>query len=167
MYRSSPSPTGACPRCREALLAIEKGPGLFALERVPGVRWCETCGGVFADVEASGRILTTLDRALLEIGFQASLGKPRRRDDGRPITCPECSIEMKKVSVRSACCEVDACPLHGTWFDAGELEDVIRACANARKRGIVLTRGVPAAEPRGASSDALKDLVRSVFDTND
>lgn len=127
MYRTSPSPAGTCPRCREALLDIQG---------VSGTRWCDRCGGVFADVAASQRIVSTLDRTLLEIGFQASLGQRSKPDDTRAITCPECLIEMVRTRIESANCVIDACPSHGTWFDTGELVDVIRALRAARKRRI-------------------------------
>ena len=42
---------------------------------------------------------------------------------------------MQRVRVESAACFVDACPIHGTWFDAGELEDVMRAYDRARQHG--------------------------------
>ena len=124
VYRSGPSPAGTCPRCRETLLDVDG---------VPAVKWCERCGGVFADAEASRRIMSTFDRTLLEVGFQAGLGKPRDASTRRPITCPECLVTMHVVRVESAACEVDACPAHGTWFDAGELEDVMRAFTSARR----------------------------------
>jgi Zn-finger nucleic acid-binding protein len=103
-------------------------------------KWCEKCGGVFADLEASRRIVNTLDRALLEIGFQGSLGKERKEHESRTLTCPECLLEMVKGRIESANCEIDACPVHGTWFDTGELVDVIRAFAKARKQGVFVDR---------------------------
>jgi Zn-finger nucleic acid-binding protein len=127
VYRRGPTPAGSCPRCAEALLPIAD---------VAGVKWCERCGGVLADVAASNRIVTKLDRALLEIGFQAARGKPKKPDGGRNITCPECLMEMQRVLVASAACIVDACTMHGTWFDTGELEDVMRAYSRARRAGV-------------------------------
>ena len=143
MYRTSPSPPGTCPRCRETLLAVTRLPGKIAVERLPGVRWCEKCGGVLADGAASQRIITTLDRDLIEIGFQAGRGRARKDDDGRPLSCPECQIEMVRTRIESACCVVDACPSHGTWFDAGELESVTRAFAHARRAGVLVRRAAP------------------------
>lgn len=139
VYREGPPPAGCCPRDRDLLVTIEG---------YEGVQACETCGGIFADVAASQRIVTKMDRMLLEMGFQASLGMPRKPDDGRTIFCPECLITMQRVRVESAACFVDACPLHGTWFDAGELEDVMRAYDRARRHGSV--RPI-ALSPGGAS----------------
>lgn len=100
-----------------------------------GVTHCEKCGGVFADVAATQRIVSTMDRTLLEIGFQASRGKERKRHEPRELTCPECLIAMQMQRIESAACTVDVCPLHGTWFDTGELEDVMRAFRRARQHG--------------------------------
>jgi hypothetical protein len=97
------------------------------------------------DVEASQRIVTTLDRDLVEVGFQAGRGKPRRDDDGLRISCPECQFEMVRTHIKAAVCVVDACPTHGTWFDAGELETVTRAFAHARKSGLLVNRAAPSA----------------------
>lgn len=102
---------------------------------VEGVAYCEKCGGVFADVAATQRIVSTLDRDLLEIGFQASLGKERKKHEPREVTCPECLIAMQMQRIESAACSVDVCPAHGTWFDTGELQDVMRAFRRARQRG--------------------------------
>ena len=127
IYRESPAPANSCPRCRETLIVAESAPS---------VRACEKCGGIFADIDASRRIVSMLDRTLLEIGFQAGLGKERKKQEARAIACPECLIAMQRTPIAAAVCEVDACPAHGTWFDAGELEDVMRAYSNARKRGV-------------------------------
>jgi len=143
IYRQGPSPAGSCPRCRDTLIAVSAG------EIVPGVRTCHKCGGVFADNEASKKIVSTLDRVLLEIGFQAAFGKRRPGDPrelARSLTCPECLIAMRKVRIESAACEIDVCPAHGSWFDAGELEDVMRAYANNRRAGM-LSPGRPRLSP--------------------
>jgi Zn-finger nucleic acid-binding protein len=118
---------------------------LLAVEARPGVKRCEKCGGVFADLATSNRILEAMDRQLLAIGFEAARGKQKPRDEGHPVTCPECQIQMVKNRIESAACEVDACPLHGTWFDTNELVDVMRAFDSARRKGIQLKRNVPSA----------------------
>lgn len=126
IYRQGPSPAGTCPRCREPLLQVDD---------LTSVRACEKCGGVFADNEASRRIVSSLDRVLLEVGFVMSQGMPRAKETGRALTCPECLVSMQKIRVESANCQIDACPSHGTWFDPGELEDVMRAYNRARRAG--------------------------------
>lgn len=130
VYREARAPANTCPRCGEALIPVVNREG---------VRHCERCGGIFADLKTSQRIVETLDRELLAIGFVAAMGKEKPKDEGYPITCPECQIQMLKNRIESANCTIDACPLHGTWFDTGELVDVMRALERARKKGIVLT----------------------------
>lgn len=148
IYREGPSPAGACPRCREPLLAIAN---------VASVKRCEKCGGVFANNDASRRIVIAFDRVLLEIGFESSLGKPRAKETGRSLTCPECLIAMQRVRIESAACWIDACPSHGSWFDPGELEDVMRAFRRARDAGVRPPPG-PKAPP------TLAELVQTVMD---
>jgi Zn-finger nucleic acid-binding protein len=152
MYRSGPRPAGTCPRCGETLLAVAD---------VPGVRWCDRCGGVLADTAATRRIITRLDRTLLEIGFQAALGKARTPDaERRSVACPECLLDMQKLHIASAACDVDLCPLHGTWFDTGELEDVMRAYAHARRVGLSAHLATPSA-PSETERDRA-ELVRAL-----
>lgn len=163
IYRRGPAPANTCPRCRETLVATGA---------VDGVSFCAKCGGVFADVAATQRIVSTMDRVLLEIGFQAGFGKERKRHEPRELTCPECLIAMQMQRIESAACTVDVCPAHGTWFDTGELEDVMRAFTRARRRGMHAPGVVPEAynpsiavvrsapPPEHAS---LVDLVISLF----
>lgn len=50
------------------------------------VKVCNACGGLFADNEASRRIVTSLDRVLLEVGFALSRGMPRMKETGSALT---------------------------------------------------------------------------------
>jgi Zn-finger nucleic acid-binding protein len=88
---------------------------------------------VFADIAASRRIVSVFDRTLAEVGFLTSQGKPPAEDAGRTLSCPECLITMQRVRMESAACFIDACPAHGSWFDPGELEHVMRAFQRARE----------------------------------
>lgn len=155
IYRQGTAPANMCPRCRDNLDASVH----------PGVRTCPRCGGVLADVEATRRIVTALDRTLLEIGFQAGLGKPRHEDRGYAIACPECLVEMQRMRIESAACTVDVCPAHGTWFDPGELEDVMRAYASARKKGAMPPGAVPIAyNPPLGTAETRDDLFDMLAD---
>jgi Zn-finger nucleic acid-binding protein len=131
----------------------------------PGVKWCSKCGGVLADTAATRRIVTRLDRTLLEIGFRAAAGKPKRPDlEQRVVGCPECMIDMQKLHIPSAACEVDLCPLHGTWFDTHELEDVMRAYARARRAGVMVHVSTPQAivDAEGETERDRAELVRAL-----
>jgi Zn-finger nucleic acid-binding protein len=137
-----------------------------------GVAYCEKCGGVFADVKATQRIVSTMDRVLLEIGFQAGRGKERKRHEPRELSCPECLIAMQMQRIEAAACTVDVCPLHGTWFDTGELEDVMRAFTRARRHGAHAPGVLPEAynppirivrHPEPERDDSLVDMLVSFF----
>jgi Zn-finger nucleic acid-binding protein len=158
IYRQGPSPAGACPRCRESLLGIAG---------VPSVRRCEKCGGVFADLDASRRIVSVFDRTLAEVGFLTSLGKPPAEDTGRTLSCPECLITMQRVRVESAACFIDACPAHGSWFDPGELQPVMRAYQRAREasgRTFVPRAAVPDRAPTDPGEPPSQGVLDAVLD---
>jgi Zn-finger nucleic acid-binding protein len=113
-------------------------------ERADGVKVCPRCGGVLAGLVASQRIVSLLDRTLLAIGFEARLGKAApEKVETALVACPECLVDMQRVRIESAVCEIDACPAHGTWFDPGELEAVMRAYARAREHGVRYQHGAP------------------------
>jgi Zn-finger nucleic acid-binding protein len=122
-----------CPRCGAPLVVVKSTEGVWT---------CGECGGVWTDVERSARIVQRLDRTLLEIGFTAGQGKERKEHDATPLSCPGCEKPMHRTPIASAACVVDACAAHGTWFDAGELEDVIRALGK-RKPGVMPPNAAP------------------------
>lgn len=147
-YREVAPMHGVCPRCFHPLKAWRA---------IPEVQFCETCGGVMADNPASRRIAETLDRTLLDVAFRANLEKTVTPDTARVVSCPECLHDMQRVAIASAMCEVDVCEAHGTWFDAGELEAVMRAYKNRRARGASRAPAPPAATPL---DDLLVDSIR-------
>lgn len=125
-YRRSSSPLGACPRCHHPLVEYRE---------FQGIRACEICAGMFADNARSRAIVATLDRALLVLSLTLRARQPPSVAVAPEITCPECQGPMARVEIAAAACVIDACGEHGTWFDAGELDDVMRAYANQRRRG--------------------------------
>jgi Zn-finger nucleic acid-binding protein len=115
-----------------------------------GIEGCPQCGGLFADNATSARIVAVLDQELLRAAdLQA---EDKRPVDTRPeLLCPHCLEPMQRSFVTSAATSVDACPVHGTWFDAFELQHVMRAFASRRRKG--LRTG-----PRPAAPVPQKDL---------
>jgi Zn-finger nucleic acid-binding protein len=128
-YRSSAPREGACPRCGLYLAPLQvEGAALLV---------CNSgCGGLFADVEASQRIMHGLNRQLLAVAHELAMGKPER-DGGLPLSCPVCSSRMIRSDQPAAMVSVDACATHGTWFDAGELQKVMRVRESVRRRNVV------------------------------
>lgn len=159
-YRTPAAREGACPRCGLYLapLAVD-GAALLV---------CNSgCGGLFADIEASRRIMHGLDRQLLAVAHELAMGKPER-DGGLPLACPVCSSKMIRSDQPAALVSVDACATHGTWFDAGEMQKVMRVRESARRRSVAVrprfatgpgyTSGEP--DPRAEPTvDVLQELL--------
>lgn len=148
-----------CPQCgdplaQEATATFEHGcpacPGetmtAWQLQPTPrhpqghAVHGCRRCGGVWVDRQ-------TLE-VMLESAAAQGVG------DGRPSTvhrrelsmqgkvtyrsCPGCNDPMNRRNfARVSGVVVDECREHGTFFDAGELEDVL---AFVRSGGLLLAR---------------------------
>jgi Zn-finger nucleic acid-binding protein len=146
-YRRSSSPLGACPRCHHPLVEYRE---------LPGIRACEICAGMFADNARSRAIVAALDRALLVLSLTLRATRPPTARPDHEITCPECQGPMARIAIASAACTIDACGEHGTWFDAGELDDVMRAYANQRRRG---ASTAPAPGPRPDPRELWGDLL--------
>lgn len=133
MYRAAIAPPGTCPRC---LVELVHQPLGEAVARV-----CGSCGGVHLDNALSVRVVTKLDRAMLQLSLDAELAARARPETHRELRCTECGVTMVRTYVSSAACAVDACPEHGTWFDPGELADVARAYARMRRSGVFAESG--------------------------
>lgn len=129
-----------CPACREQTMAR------FQLQPTPerpqghAVHGCRKCGGVWVDT-------STLD-AMVDSAAAQGTGHARAPDVERR----QLSMQPKVVYRACAVCQqtmnrrnfarisgviVDICRDHGTFFDAGELEDVL---AFVRSGGLVLSR---------------------------
>lgn len=103
----------ACPGCREALAA--ESP----------IAWCSGCKGVWvteAELEERVRIVRGMNEFNLEIVFGPGYSSSAHLV--RP--CPLCRQPLGHATLGRV--EVDRCvQKHGIWFDAGELERVLRA----------------------------------------
>ena len=116
---------GACVQCGAALqLEIELAPtarpcprGCGALSAVADVLECVHCGGLFI----THQVLADL------VARHRTEGVSIRPPDPAPdrvtyLPCPVCNARMNRtVFGKSSGVIVDACRLHGTWFDAREL----------------------------------------------
>ncbi len=102
-----------CPACKTGLLTLE-------FQEVE-VDFCPACQGCWLDQGELGLILHGAPD--LPPGWDLSL----QSAGARP--CPHCGRKMKTGPLPSTKVEVDACPLHGLWLDAGELQALVRAAA--------------------------------------
>lgn len=106
-----------CPSCRKPL-ELFRGTGGDLLD-------CAGCGGQFVEHE--------LLRSLLEAREVTGLAVPRRVrrtslavGKVRYVPCPGCKQLMNRKNFGGESgVVVDVCSLHGTWFDEGELPQVL------------------------------------------
>jgi Zn-finger nucleic acid-binding protein len=110
----------SCPRCSGPLARLRAG----AFQ----VGACWKCAGVFAPSDASKHVGEKLDLEMLgAIGrTDAGVGDLSGMPDGTDaLACPMCGDSMKRLDAAGT--TLDVCAAHGTWFDAHELEKVMRA----------------------------------------
>ena len=113
-----------CPRCGAPLSQLPAGT--FTLGA------CRACAGVFAPNAAAAHLAQKLDEQMAAAVTQVSVGATdmSAMPDGSPaLPCPVCNVPMNRVVVSET--QLDTCIMHGTWFDAWELERVMRARAAA------------------------------------
>lgn len=135
-----------CPHCGCTLVA---GRAVSA-----AVFGCASCGGVWLDAAASQQVVTAIDPSFVSLADAASLmaTMPFPPHEARP-RCPVCRKDMQGVRVDGAALSLDTCNLHGTWFDRGELQSVVRAFAATRKTREDRTRLITAADAHYAVKD--------------
>lgn len=116
-----------CPACKTPL---ETSPHL-APERLE----CGRCGGVFVSNEVLAEWLARAEERGSPATEHVPAGVP---DEVHYRACPRCGSSMNRVNFgKVSGVIVDACRLHGIWFDGGELP---RALAFAASGGFERTR---------------------------
>jgi Zn-finger nucleic acid-binding protein len=108
----------SCPRCNARLQAREYAE--------MSVDECDRCGGLFLSPVMMDRIVAAHEGAA-----ELRLALPRRAVEREAtvqyIHCPVCGKLMNRQAyARISGVVVDVCRVHGLWFDAGELAEVIR-----------------------------------------
>ncbi len=109
-----------CPACDVEMFVLE-----FELVEID---YCPECGGVWLD---SGELELIGERAGVLKGELLGALETQRgaKPEGPPRRCPVCAKKMREVRTETEPPIVlDRCRRrHGLWFDAGELEAVVRA----------------------------------------
>jgi Zn-finger nucleic acid-binding protein len=130
---SGPEKTGSlrCPRCETNLALIAVGKH--------SLHGCAQCGGLWADTNTFQDICTREEEQEAVLGFRPESItvpipqqlKPRRAY----IPCPECGKLMNPKNF-SGCSGVvlDWCRDHGSWFDKGELQQIVTFIRNGGLR---------------------------------
>jgi Zn-finger nucleic acid-binding protein len=91
-----------------------------------GLDACGGCGGVWvSDVDAK-YLLASNDSAFAAMAAAAVKGSEKRTQQTARRTCPDCRTTLAQGYLQMGGITVDVCKMHGTWFDAFELEALTR-----------------------------------------
>jgi Zn-finger nucleic acid-binding protein len=94
---------------------------------------CEHCHGALVPDAAIAELLAELaphDHRSVAERLAPATAPPRH--------CPCCAAVMEPSRLYETV--VDRCAAHGTWFDAGELEDVLASCGEVTHTRLAMTR---------------------------
>ncbi|MEO7110180.1 MAG: zf-TFIIB domain-containing protein [Polyangiaceae bacterium] len=131
---TTPSDDGRvrCPQCQEMLEIVDRAT-------VVGYG-CPSCGGIWLDSVTTLRVEATLDTQTIQVGEVASSlsQNPTPPHEASP-PCPLCANPMRSYVVLGSDVEVDTCDAHGTWFDRGELQTLIRELMRRLETDPVMT----------------------------
>lgn len=127
-----------CPNCQRALTSGALWP--------QGVLACGACGGLWLDPLNTDMLYLGLTTELLEVARSMENAPEPSSDSAGARRCARCQQPLVTALVESAGVRVDTCATHGTWFDAGELEQ-LASVIGATLRG----------EPRPASGGVTED----------
>jgi Zn-finger nucleic acid-binding protein len=117
------SPGGAsnydCPRCEIRLTAISIGKA--------NLNECSNCDGLWIDRFSFEQICTDREEQGALLGAAVELPPVEGKEIVRYIKCPECQELMARVNFAGhSGVVIDVCRDHGTWFDAKELQRIIK-----------------------------------------
>ena len=124
----------ACPGCRAGAMVLwGLAPSAARPQGLP-VHGCRSCGGAWVDAQTLHVVLEAASaRAPMEGHGVGDRGVRRRTMPPGTATakivyrkCPACGQSMlRRNFARVSGVIVDQCGHHGTYFDAGELEDIL------------------------------------------
>jgi Zn-finger nucleic acid-binding protein len=108
-----------CPQCKDPLVTITH-------EEISALA-CRGCGGAWIATDTMDRVTYALDPSSIEVGDEAAgLARMAFPPHAASPPCPVCHAPMSTLTLGGTHVEVDVCKEHGTWFDRGELQTVIR-----------------------------------------
>ncbi|MGE0323622.1 MAG: zf-TFIIB domain-containing protein [Polyangiaceae bacterium] len=153
-----------CPSCTAQLF-----PGKTSSGRVWG---CGNCGGIWLDLANSAAIASGKGNEVSQLARRVAGNAAQRPKVGRaPRKCSVCDKPMGMTHVLQGRFSVDACALHGTFFDAGEVEAIVVAMAKPEDRELLLQHARPPLrydpEPEEAESDFEGDEADTEYEDED
>lgn len=116
--QSAPAISGErrCPHCKKRLVTVVAlGVSLSG---------CGACGGIWIDNASASKVLSNPESVFADLARRAAAGASGSRGKIDKPTCAECPAVLDRSRVHGI--ELDVCADHGTWFDARELEALVR-----------------------------------------
>jgi len=143
-----------CPRCTRAL--VENRAARIAAHA------CPTCGGVWLATGLADRLREALEEGrelgLCDLAHATGESAAWRATtsvstEARGIPCAVCRSPMGRELLPRAGIAIDTCPLHGTWYDQGELQHLVDCIKDPRlrDRAPAESSGSPPPEPARAT----------------
>ncbi len=114
-----------CPLCHATLISLE-----FADIEID---YCMECKGIWLDIgELEHLIAQDGEKGCLE-----PVAATRLKEKGR--ACPICAKTMTKIHLGPMNdILLDQCPVHGIWFDPGELKKIISAGRDEKRSNLLV-----------------------------
>ncbi|MEM9455813.1 MAG: zf-TFIIB domain-containing protein [Myxococcota bacterium] len=141
LAQASPTPVAhRCPACREQTMESFRLQPTVPRPQGHAVHGCRRCGGVWVDRDT---LDVMIESAVAQGTGDGQVGRVARRElrmQSKVVyrSCAVCQQTMSRRNfARISGVIVDECHNHGTFFDAGELEDVL---AFVRSGGLLLSR---------------------------
>jgi Zn-finger nucleic acid-binding protein len=105
-----------CPHCKKRLVTVvADGVSLSG---------CGACGGIWVDNASARKVLSNPESVFADLARRAAAGATGSRGKSEKPTCAECPAILDRSSVQGI--DLDVCAEHGTWFDARELETLVK-----------------------------------------
>jgi Zn-finger nucleic acid-binding protein len=105
-----------CPHCKKRLVTVVvKGVSLSG---------CGGCGGIWVDNASARSVLSNPESVFADLARRCAAGATGSRGKEAKPTCAECPAILDRSRVHGI--DLDTCSEHGTWFDARELETLVR-----------------------------------------
>ena len=118
---SVPAGERRCPHCKSTLSVMAIGDAI--LEE------CQGCGGVWVDAGSFQRLCESRAEQAAYAGMGSPIVAPSHAPRTGPVSyvpCADCGKLMQRINfARCSGVIVDVCKGHGTWFDRGELGQII------------------------------------------
>ncbi len=105
-----------CPHCRKLLHGVRVG----AIE----LNGCQGCGGIWITNADARQVLEKPEPIFADLARRCAGNAHGRSPRSQSPQCPVCSAILDGVVTHNIA--LDICAEHGTWFDANELDLLVR-----------------------------------------